>query len=79
MEDEYDKEDRSIMKHQVWSFDPTGLCPFVMAICVALSFTPRDDHCNPDLSAAVSEMLKHWCFTSTNGDTCRWDFSLYYV
>lgn len=57
---EYHFTDASVMKLQVWPFDPRALDDFQMAIAVALSFTPAELMADSRISLAIDEIFQQW-------------------
>lgn len=60
--DEYDPNDRSVMKLQVWPFEPGDLNEFAMAVAVALSYTPAELMAESRISLAINELVGKWGF-----------------
>lgn len=58
--DEYRLSDVSLMKLQVWPFDPQSLDDFAMAIAVALSYTPSELMQESRISLAINELVSKW-------------------
>jgi len=58
--DEYLFTDLSIMRLQVWPFDPRVLDDFQMAVAVALSFTPGELMADSRISLAIDEIVCEW-------------------
>jgi hypothetical protein len=60
--DEYSPNDLSLMKLQVWPYEPGDLNEFAMAISVALSYTPAELMAESRISAAIDELVGKWGF-----------------
>ncbi|WHS59803.1 hypothetical protein [Pseudomonas sp. G2-4] len=60
--DEYDPNDRSVMKLQVWPFEPRDLNEFAIAVAVALSYTPAELLAESRISLAINELVGKWGF-----------------
>lgn len=60
--DEYQFTDLSIMKLQIWPFDPRVLDDFQMAIAVSLSFLPSELMADSRVSLAIDELVQDWGF-----------------
>lgn len=60
--DEYHPHDASVMKLQVWPYEPGGLSDFAMAVAVALSYTPAELMAESRISAAIDELVGKWGF-----------------
>ena len=59
---EYSPNDRSLMKLQVWPFEPGELNEFAMAVAVALSYTPAELMAESRISLAINELVGKWGF-----------------
>lgn len=60
--DEYSPNDSSLMKLQVWPFEPGDLNEFAMAVAVALSYTPAELMAESRISLAINELVGKWGF-----------------
>lgn len=60
--DEYSPNDPSVMKLQVWPFEPGDLNEFAMAVAVALSYTPAELLAESRISLAIDELVSAWGF-----------------
>jgi hypothetical protein len=60
--DEYDPNDRSVMKLQVWPFEPGDLNDFAMTVAVALSYTRAELMAESRISLAIDELVGKWGF-----------------
>ncbi|MFJ4053169.1 hypothetical protein ACIPZC_06830 [Pseudomonas sp. NPDC089743] len=60
--DEYQFTDSSIMRLQIWPFDPRALDDFQMAIAVSLSFLPSELMADSRVSLAIDELVQNWGF-----------------
>lgn len=60
--DEYSPNDPSLMKLQVWPFEPRDLNEFAMAVAVALSYTPAELMAESRISLAIDELVGKWGF-----------------
>jgi hypothetical protein len=60
--EEYSHNDSSLMKLQVWPFEPGELNEFAMAVAVALSYTPAELMAESRISAAIGELVGKWGF-----------------
>lgn len=60
--DEYSPSDPSLMKLQVWPFEPGDLNEFAMAVAVALSYTPAELMAESRISLAIDELVGKWGF-----------------
>lgn len=60
--DEYHPHDASVMKLQIWPFEPGDLSDFAMAVAVALSYTPAELMAESRISAAIGELVGRWGF-----------------
>lgn len=58
--DEYHPHDASVMKLQVWPYEPGDLSDFAMAVAVALSYTPAELMAESRISAAIDELVSEW-------------------
>lgn len=57
---EYHPHDLSLMKLQVWPYEPGDLSHFAMAVAVALSYTPAELMAESRISAAIGELVGEW-------------------
>lgn len=60
--DEYCPKDASVMKLQIWPYDPKCLDDFAMAVAVALSYTPAELMAESRISLAIDELVSDWGF-----------------
>lgn len=60
--DKFDPNDRSVMKLQIWPYDPGELCDFAMTVAVALSYTPMELMAESRISRAIDELVSEWGF-----------------
>ncbi len=60
--DKYSASDASVMKLQVWPFEPGELNEFAMAVAVALSYTPAELMAESRISLAIDELVGKWGF-----------------
>lgn len=60
--DEYNPRDASVMKLQVWPYDPKTLDDYPMAVAVALSYTPTELMAESRISLAINELVSGWGF-----------------
>jgi hypothetical protein len=60
--DEYHPHDASVMKLQIWPYEPGDLNKFAMAVAVALSYTPAELMAESRISAAIDELVSEWGF-----------------
>lgn len=60
--DEYCPRDGSVMKLQIWPFDPKSLDDFAMTVAVALSYTPAELMAESRISLAIDELVSKWNF-----------------
>lgn len=60
--DEYSHNDPSLMKLQVWPFEPVDLNEFAMTMAVALSYTPVELMAESRISLAIDELVGKWGF-----------------
>ena len=60
--EDYMPRDASVMKLQVWPFDPKCLSDFAMAVAVALSFTPGELIQEDRISLAIDELVSQYGF-----------------
>ncbi|WP_458131009.1 hypothetical protein [Pseudomonas sp. R3-41] len=60
--DEYSPNDPSLMKLQIWPYEPRDLNEFAMAIAVALSYTPAELMAESRISAAIDDLVGKWGF-----------------
>jgi len=58
--DEYSPSDASLIKLQVWPYNPQSLDGFAMAIAVALSYTPSELMQESRISLAIDELVGEW-------------------
>ncbi|QKG68526.1 hypothetical protein HP062_24585 [Pseudomonas sp. B14-6] len=58
--DKYSPSDASVMKLQVWPFEPGDLNEFAMAVAVALSYTPAELMAESRISAALDDLVSEW-------------------
>lgn len=58
--DEYSLSDASLMKLQVWPYDPQRLDNFAMAVAVALRYTPSELMQESRISLAIDELVSEW-------------------
>jgi hypothetical protein len=59
---EYSPNDPSLMKLQIWPFEPGDLNEFAMAVAVALSYTPAELMAESRISLAINELVGKWGF-----------------
>lgn len=59
---EYHPLDASVMKLQIWPYEPGDLNKFAMAVAVALSYTPAELMAESRISAAIDELVSEWGF-----------------
>lgn len=59
---EYSPRDESVMKLQVWPFEPKSLSDFAMTMAVALSYTPLELMAESRISLAIDELVSEWGF-----------------
>ena len=59
---EYSPNDPSVMKLQVWPYEPRDLNEFGMAVAVALSYTPAELLAESRISLAINELVGRWGF-----------------
>jgi len=59
---EYHPHDASVMKLQIWPYEPGDLNKFAMAVAVALSYTPAELMAESRISAAIDELVSEWGF-----------------
>lgn len=57
---EYHFTDLSVMRIQVWPFEPSLLNDFQMAVAVGLSFTPAELMADSRISLAIGELVSEW-------------------
>lgn len=60
--DEYSPNDTSLMKLQVWPYEPGDLNEFAMTVAVALSYTPMELMAESRISLAIDELVSEWGF-----------------
>jgi hypothetical protein len=60
--DEYHPHDASVMKLQIWPYEPGDLNKFAMAVAVALSYTPAELMAESRISGAIDELVSEWGF-----------------
>jgi hypothetical protein len=60
--DEYHPHDASVMKLQIWPYEPGDLSDFAMAVAVALSYTPAELMAESRISLALDELVRGWGF-----------------
>lgn len=60
--EEYGHNDSTLMKLQVWPFEPGELNEFAMAVAVALSYTPAELMAESRISLAINELVGKWGF-----------------
>ncbi|KZN15894.1 hypothetical protein A1D17_06860 [Pseudomonas fluorescens] len=60
--DEYHPHDASVMKLQIWPYEPGDLNEFAMAVAVALSYTPAELMAESRISLAIDELVSAWGF-----------------
>lgn len=58
--DEYSPNDPTLMKLQVWPYEPGDLNEFAMAVAVALSYTPAELMAESRISAAIDDLVSEW-------------------
>jgi hypothetical protein len=60
--DEHSPIDASVMKLQIWPFNPQKLDDFAIAVAVALSYTPAELMAESRISLALDELVSEWGF-----------------
>ncbi|WP_434704898.1 hypothetical protein J3P85_03255 [Pseudomonas sp. Z1-12] len=60
--DEYSPNDPSVMKLQIWPYEPGDLNEFAMTVAVALSYTPAELMAESRISLAINELVGKWGF-----------------
>ena len=60
--DQYHPDDGSVMKLQIWPYEPGDLNEFAMAVAVALSYTPAELMAESRISLAIDELVGKWGF-----------------
>lgn len=60
--DEYSPNDPSLIKLQIWPFEPAELNDFAMTVAVALSYTPAELMAESRISLAIDELVGKWGF-----------------
>ncbi|MHC8322446.1 hypothetical protein ACYZT4_17440 [Pseudomonas sp. GB2N2] len=60
--DEYHPHDASVMKLQIWPYEPGDLSDFAMTVAVALSYTPVELMAESRISLAIHELVSKWGF-----------------
>jgi len=58
--EEYSPNDTSVMKLQIWPYEPRDLNEFAMAVAVALSYTPAELMAESRISAAIDDLVSEW-------------------
>lgn len=58
--DEYHPHDSSVVKLQVWPYEPGALNDFAMTVAVALSYTPAELMAESRISLAIDELVSEW-------------------
>ncbi|OWP72953.1 hypothetical protein CEC48_04550 [Pseudomonas sp. K2I15] len=58
--EEYNPNDPSVMKLQVWPYEPGALNDFAMTVAVALSYTPAELMAESRISLAIDELVSEW-------------------
>lgn len=57
---EYNPNDLSLMRLQVWPYEPGDLNEFAMTVAVALSYTPAELLAESRISLAIDELVSKW-------------------